>query len=90
MQPETGGPYILTRVGALDGTLALVAIVLLLVAVTGGIGVAWRTLGQHDNLRRKLDWLRQANEGLRREVASYESATPPERKKTTVMPTQGK
>lgn len=82
MQPE----IILTRISALDGTLLLVAIVLLLVAVAGALGVAWRTLGHSDNLRRKMDWLRQANEGLRREVNSYESVTPLERKKTTVMP----
>ncbi len=87
MQPPDTGTYILTRVSALNGGLLLVAIVLLLVATAGGIGVAWRTLGLNENLRRKLDWLRQANDALRKEIASYESATPAERKKTTVMPT---
>ena len=86
MQPAEPGTYILTRVGVLSGTLLLVAVALLLLSTAGSVGVAWRTLNANESLRRKLDWLRQANDGLRKEVASYESATPPERKKTTVMP----
>lgn len=80
--------YIVTRVTALNGTLLLLAAVLLLVAAVGAIAVSWRVLGYADRLRVKLDWLRASNERLQAELKSYDSVTPADRKRTTIMPTQ--
>jgi hypothetical protein len=61
-------------------------LLLLLGSTVGALAVCWRLLGQNDRLRVKLDWLRTSNNQLAQTVASYESATPPDRKRTTLMP----
>lgn len=64
------------------------AVVLAALLVAGGaLGVAWRTLAHNDRLRVKMDWLRSTNTDLQAQLRSYESATPADRKKTTLMPT---
>lgn len=62
-------------------------LLLLLGSTVGALAVCWRLLGQNDRLRVKLDWLRSSNHQLAQTVASYESVTPADRKRTTVMPT---
>lgn len=80
------GTYIVTRISAVNGTLALVAAALLLTCCALALLVAWRALGHSDRLRVKLDWLRSSNEDLKAQLRSYDSATPADRKKTTLMP----
>lgn len=80
------GTYIVTRVNATSGTLLLLTAVLLLTCAALAMVVAWRALGHSDRLRVKLDWLRSSNEDLKAQLRSYDSATPADRKKTTLMP----
>lgn len=74
MQPVTVTPL---DIGALTAALLVAG---------GALAVAWRTLAHNDRLRIKLDWLRSTNETLKSELKSYESATPADRKRTTLMP----
>ena len=67
--------------------LLMAAILLLLVATVGALGIAWRLLQSNDRLRVKMDWLRSNAERMQAELKSYESVTPADRKRTTVMPT---
>lgn len=63
------------------------AVVLAALLVAGGaLCVAWRSLKTQDRLRVKLDWLRSTSADLQAQLRSYDSVTPADRKRTTLMP----
>lgn len=76
--PDTLQPVLLV--------LLWTGLLLLIGSTVGALAVCWRLLGQNDRLRVKLDWLRASNQQMAQTVASYESVTPADRKRTTVMP----